>query len=138
MVSPRKALLFGVLIWLIAFLVAFAIYPIRESYRPLFESIMPVVLTLGTVFFAHRYLKGVQAGAGREGLLIGLLWMATNIIIDLPLMLSPSPMQMTLADYFADIGVTYALIPIITTGMGFTSAQAGEGASSGSVAESSD
>lgn len=135
MVALRKALLFGVFIWMIAFLVAFAIFPIRESSRPLFESIMPVVLALATVFFAHRYFKGVQTGFAREGLLLGLVWMGTNILIDLPLMLSPSPMQMTLADYVADIGVTYALIPIITTGVGLVRAQGGEGVSRSDGAE---
>jgi hypothetical protein len=138
MVALRRALLFGVLIWLIAFLVAFGIYPIRESSRPLFESIMPVVLTLATVFFAQRYFSGVRAGFVREGLLIGLVWMGTNIVIDLPLMLSPSPMQMTLADYVADIGVTYALIPIITTGIGFVRAQAERSASPDLEAEGPD
>ena len=37
---------------------------------------------------------------------------------DLPFMLSPSPMQMSLGEYVSDIGATYLLIPIITSGMG--------------------
>jgi uncharacterized membrane protein YpjA len=128
MVATRKAVLFGFLLWAIAFVVAFAIFPIRGSSRPLFESIMPVVLAGATVFFAHRYFKGVRARFSREGLLLGLLWFGVNVAIDLPLMLTPSPMQMSLSDYVADIGLTYALIPIITTGMGFARAQGGSSA----------
>lgn len=123
MVALRKGVLFGVLIWATAFVVAFAIFPIRESYRPLFESIMPVVLAGATVFFAHRYFRGVFAGFAKEGLFLGLLWFGVNVAIDLPLMLAPSPMQMSLSDYCADIGLTYALIPIITVGMGIARAQ---------------
>ncbi len=123
MVSLRKAFLFGFLIWLIAFVVAFAIFQIRETSRPLFESIMPVVLAASTVVFAIRYFKSVSTRFAREGLLLGLVWMATNIIIDLPLMLSPSPMQMSLSEYVADIGLTYLLIPVITTGIGLVRAQ---------------
>ena len=130
MVALRKALLFGLFIWITAFAVAFAIFPVRESSRPLFESIMPVVLSAATVFFAHRYFRHVHRGFQREGVLLGLVWLATNVVIDLPLMLAPSPMQMTLAEYFGDIGLTYALIPIITTGMGLVRAQAGPGPSS--------
>lgn len=129
MVAARKALIFGVLIWVTAFAVAFAIFPVRESSRPLFESIMPVVLAATTVFFAYRYFKGVQSGFAREGLLLGLVWFATNVLIDLPLMLAPSPMQMTLGDYVGDIGLTYVLIPIITTGIGLVRAQGGPDAS---------
>ena len=55
----------------------------------------------------------------------GLLWFAVNVAIDLPLMLAPSPMQMSLSEYVANIGLTYALIPIITVGMGIARAQGG-------------
>lgn len=125
MVAPRKALLFGFLVWITAFVVAFAVFPVRESSRPLFESIMPVVLAAATVFFAHRYFKGVRARFAKEGLLLGLVWMGINVAIDLPLMLSPSPMQMRLPEYVADIGLTYVLIPIITTGIGMGRALGG-------------
>ena len=46
MTSVRKAVLFGFLIWLIPFVVAFIIFPLRESSRPLFESIMPVTVAV--------------------------------------------------------------------------------------------
>jgi hypothetical protein len=127
-VAPRKALLFGLFIWVTAFAVAFAIFPLREAARPLFESIMPVVLAALTVFFAHRYFGHVQGGFVREGALLGVVWMAVNVGIDLPLMLSPSPMQMTLPEYVGDIGLTYLMIPIITTGIGLVRAQGGPGA----------
>ncbi len=123
MVSWRRALLFGFFVWLVAFLVAFAIFQIRESSRPLFESIMPVVLATATVFFAQRYFIHVGARFRREGLFLGLVWMGVNVAIDVPLMLSPSPMQMTLGEYLADIGLTYAMIPVITAGMGLVRAQ---------------
>lgn len=125
MVALRKGVLFGFFIWATAFVVAFAIFPIREASRPLFESIMPVVLAGATVFFAHRYFRGVERSFAKEGLLLGLLWFGINVVIDLPLMLAPSPMQMSLSDYLADIGLTYALIPIITAGMGIARAQGG-------------
>ena len=124
MVALRKALVFGVLVWLTAFVVAFLIFPLRESSRPVFESIMPVVLAAATVFFAVRYFRDVHDRFAREGLLLGLMWMGINLAIDLPLMLSPSPMQTTLADYVGDIGLTYFLIPTITTGIGLVRSQA--------------
>lgn len=123
MFALRKALLFGVLIWLIAFAVAFAIFPLRETSRPLFESIMPVALALATVFFAARYFEVVESRFVSEGFLLGIIWMAVNLGIDLPLMLSPSPMQMTPGEYLGDIGLTYLLLPVITTGMGVVAAQ---------------
>ncbi|MGH7675162.1 MAG: hypothetical protein ACREMV_07805, partial [Gemmatimonadales bacterium] len=52
MVSLRKALLYGLFIWLITFGVAFAIFPLRASARPLFESVMPVALACSVVALA--------------------------------------------------------------------------------------
>lgn len=133
MVSIRRAFVSGVALWFIAFAAAFAVFPLRESNRPLFESIMPVVLALGTVLLAHRYFRNVPGRFAREGLLLGLLWLGVNLAIDLPLMLSPSPMQMTLSEYLADIGITYLLIPVITTGMGWSRAEKEMGSGQGTA-----
>ncbi len=48
-----------------------------------------------------------------------MTWFLINVIIDLIMFLPVSPMQMTLNDYMADIGITYLIIPVITMGMGY-------------------
>ena len=118
MVAIRKAVLFGFLVWLAAFVVAFLIYPIRESSRPLFESIMPVVVASATATCAVVYFRGVNRSYLREGLVLGCLWFAINVLIDMPLMLVGGPMKMTVGQYVADIGLTYLIIPAVTVGIG--------------------
>jgi hypothetical protein len=117
MTSFRKALLFGLGIWAIPFVVAFLIFPLRESWRALFESIMPVVVTLATVSFGVVYFKKVESGFLKEGVVVGALWLLISVVIDLPLMLS-GPINMSLVDYMADIGLTYLIIPAIMIGLG--------------------
>jgi hypothetical protein len=124
MTSIGRALLFGFLTWLVPFLVAFAIFPIRESSRPLFESIMPVAIAGAVVAFALVYFGRVRQGFVREGLLLGTLWLAMSVLIDLPLMLLGGPMQMTAGQYVADIGTTYLMIPLITVGIAIASGRA--------------
>ena len=124
MTSTGKALLFGLAVWLIPFVVAFLVFPLRESSRPLFESIMPVAVAGATVVLGVAYFERVAQGAVREGMLLGCLWLAICIAIDAPLMLLGGPMQMTIGEYLADIGVTYLMIPIITTGLGLVRARA--------------
>ena len=124
MASKGKAVLFGFLIWLTAFLVAFLIFPLRESSRPLFESIMPVTVAAATVAFAVVYFRGVTSNHSKEGIVLGCLWFAISVVIDLPLFLFESPMQMTLSQYFGDIGLTYLIIPAITTGIGLACGKA--------------
>ncbi len=118
MKSFKSALLVGFLVWLVPFGVAVLIFPLRATERPLFESIMPVVVTLITVLSAHRYLAKVDRSFLKEGVYLGLLWFPLSMGIDL-LMVSQGPMKMTLVDYLKDIGLTYLIIPTITVGSGY-------------------
>ncbi len=131
MAAFGRALLFGFLVWLIPFVVAFAIFPLRQSARPLFESIMPVTLTLVVVAFGLTYFKGVTRGFVREGVFLGLLWMAVSWVIDAPLMLLGGPMKMSIGDYAADIGLTYLIMPIVTVALGLALARNAARAGSG-------
>jgi len=114
-----KIILFGFLVWLIPFLVAFVIFPLRASMRPLFESIMPLTLTIVVVILAYYYLKNIKANFVKESVIIGFTWFIIDIAIDLVMFLPASPMQMSFVDYMMDIGLTYVMIPVITIGMGY-------------------
>lgn len=114
-----KIFLYGFILWLVPFVVSFIIYPLKTAGSPLFESIMPLVISLTTVVLAFWYLKNWDGNHTAEGVILGVSWVMTSIIIDLVLFLSPSAMQMSLTDYLADIGITYLMIPFITGGMGF-------------------
>lgn len=112
-----KIIFFGFLVWLVPFVVSFFIYPLKTAGNPLFESVMPVIITIITVVLASIYLKNAEGDLLREGALIGVAWFLISVIIDLFLFLPPSPMQMSITSYFMDIGITYIIIPIITMGM---------------------
>ncbi len=115
----KTIMLFGFLIWLIPFVVSFFIFPLRSSSRPLFESIMPVVLTSAVVFFTVRYLSKINREFVKEGIFIGIVWAVISLVIDLILFMPESQMQMTLSDYMMDIGITYWIILIIPLGSAY-------------------
>ena len=117
MTTWRRAILLGFLVWVVPFVVGLISFPIRELWRALFESIMALILSVTTVISASIYFKHVENKYLREGISIGLLWFTMCILIDLPLF-SYGPMKMNLKDYAADIGLTYVMIPTITTGFG--------------------
>lgn len=114
-----KICLFGFLVWLIPLIVSFLIFGLHEDYRPLFESIMTVAVTLSVVIFSVLHFKTVDKDYVKEGVMIGITWLIINLIIDLIIMvLLESPMQMSIGDYMMDIGLTYVIIPVITIGFG--------------------
>ena len=120
MTSLAKAVGFGVLVWLVPFVVAVLVFPLHESSRPLFESIMAVTVTATAMVFGLLYMKQVAGDFVRESIRLGILWFIIAIVIDAPLMLIGGPMKMSLAQYMADIGVTYLCIPVVTWGIGVT------------------
>jgi hypothetical protein len=119
MTSTKKVLIFGVLLWVIPFAVSILIFPIRNSDRPLFESIMPVVVVLCTVIFSNLYLGNVSSHFLKEGILTGTIWLVFSLAIDLVLFMTDSPMHMSFLDYIKDIGLVYLTIPLVTVGFGF-------------------
>jgi hypothetical protein len=120
MKSLKLAVIYGFLIWLIPFIVSVVIFPIHDTNRPLFESIMPVAGVASALFFLILYFRKVSGNYLQEGVRLGILWLAISLVIDLFMFLpSNSPMSMSLADYISDIGVTYLAIPTLTIGVGF-------------------
>jgi hypothetical protein len=117
MTSWRRALGLGFLAWLIPFVVAFAAFPFREQARPLFESIMAITVTATAVVLGLTYFRRLEEASVHEGFLAGLIWLVICVAIDAPLMLLGGPMKMSLGAYMADIGLTYAAIPVVTSGL---------------------
>jgi fumarate reductase subunit C len=116
--SPKIAILSGFLLWLAPFIVSLVISPVRSSDRAFFETIMPVVITLAIIAFSYLYFKDVKVGYLKEGMAIGAIWLLISLAFDL-LMFSWGPMAMGFTDYMKDIGLTYLIYPIVTTGIGY-------------------
>ncbi|MBI1750369.1 MAG: hypothetical protein HY234_16200 [Acidobacteria bacterium] len=116
--DTKKAVWYGFLLWLIPFCVAVALFRVRTDNRPLFDSIMPVVLTVCVMWLLNLYFQAATGNVVREALLLGGLWLLMSLALDYP-MFSYGPMKMSLAEYASDIGVAYLLIPAATIGAGF-------------------
>lgn len=114
---------FAVLAWLLPFVAALAMSPLRESRRTLFESLIAVALATSTVLLGCIYLRRSSGGYLTQGVRIGVVWMMANWALD-ALMFSSGPMKMSLEDYAADIGVTYLMIPPITIGLAIAASAA--------------
>lgn len=125
MKSLKWVVVYGVLLWLIPFAISFAIFPLRNSERALFESVMAVTVTVCCVIFANLYFRQVTADFLREGALVGFLWLAISIVFDSPIFFG-GPIQMSPLDYLKDIGVTYLIYPVITLGFSWRLAQGKE------------
>ncbi|MCX6274567.1 MAG: hypothetical protein NTV09_05125 [Bacteroidetes bacterium] len=115
-----KNILLGFLSWLIPFVVSFFFYrPGGELVVPYatFKSTIMAVGMISGSYLLFRYFKLVDTDFIRHGVIVGLSWLAINIVLD-SVILIPI-MKTTFQDYFMSIGIGYAGIPAISIAMGY-------------------
>ena len=117
MKSYLVALRYGFLVWLIPFIVSVLIYPLKESQAPLFESIMPVIITASVVVFFMLFLRKPESRSLKAWIIVGIMWFLLCFLLDLTMFIW-GPMKMPFTAYIKDIGLTYLIIPIISYGFG--------------------
>jgi len=114
--SFARELAFAVAAWLVPFVVAVSIQSLKSSQPRHFESIMAITLAATIVLLGCVYLRKATGPFAARGVRIGLVWTVANLALDAP-MFSGGPMQMSFAEYMADIGIAYLMIPVITIGL---------------------
>ena len=118
--SITKIVAFGFFVWLIPFLISFLFYSpdgnvVIDVF--LFKTIMMVLSTGVAAFFMVIFFKSVDGCYLKQGLLLGFVWFAINLSLDLFILLSIS--QMTLDSYIAQIGLRYLTMPIMSTALAY-------------------
>jgi hypothetical protein len=116
-----KMFLYGLIVWMVPFIVSFAFvdsqgnFTINETF---FKSIMVVTGAFVGVVLAVRYFRDVETDYLNEGVFLGSIWLLVNLALDLS-MVYGGFFQMTVMQYFTDIGMRYLSMPIYTIGMGY-------------------
>jgi hypothetical protein len=112
----RQALGLGFLSWLLPFLFAIPVFPLKQMNPPLFDILMSLAVIGAATLLGRRYFHG-SAGqpAVIEAMLVGFLWLAINLVCDYP-MFSYGPMKMTAGRYYSEIGASYLLYPAFLAG----------------------
>lgn len=118
--KPLKIILYGFLLWLIPFITSFLFYTKEGTLTIdlfLFKSIMIVVGSAFGALLLALYFKKTEKNYLREGITIGIIWFIVSIILDLIILVPMS--QMSIANYFSEIGIRYLTIPIMSTTIGY-------------------
>jgi uncharacterized membrane protein YvlD (DUF360 family) len=105
-----RAILFGLLSWVIPFVVSFAAFPLKKSNAPLFSTLMYLVVLVTAGALLNFYFRK-RAVSVREAALVGAVWLAINLICDYP-MFAYGPMKMTPLGYYSEIGLVYLTYPV--------------------------
>lgn len=117
-----KRIVLGFIVWLVPFAVSFLFYSPDGSLvidLLFFKTIMVVVSGLTGTGLAVWYFKSVKTSFLQEGVWLGLTWLLVNWAADL-LFVAVGFFELSIPQYFMEIGLRYLNAPIVTIGLGFS------------------
>jgi len=83
----------------------------------LIKSIMIVLSSVFGAFLLIIYFRKIDLNFLREGVSIGVSWFVINCILDILVLLPFTGMSLT--TWFAQIGMRYLMIPVMSISMGY-------------------
>lgn len=112
MQSTKRAVLYGIGVWILLTAVSSFLFALEKRDDSLFESIKLISLAAIVVGFFVAYLRLVKKGSLGEGVLVGACWLAITIVLDLALY-ALGLFNISLADYFKDVASSYLIMPVL-------------------------
>ena len=120
MKNVLRVLLLGLITWIVPFVAGFLFFDQTGQLGIdvyLFKTIMIIVGGLIGSVAIIAYFKRQNIYFLKHGILIGFVWFAMNIILDIFILIPIS--DMSLHEYFNQIGLRYLLIPIMCVLCGY-------------------
>ena len=121
MKSIKKNIFYGLLVWIIPFVISFAFYSSNGELtidKIFFKTIMIITGTFVGVFLIVKYFKSVENSFLKEGILLGISWLLINWFLDFIVLIPMS--DMSYFSYFTEIGLRYLTFPIISVGIAYS------------------
>ena len=123
-----RIILYGIIVWLIPFLVAIPFYSpdvTIQASDQLFKSIMIVTGSIVGAYLLIRLFSDIQEKFIQTGWIIGGIWLIINWFLDAVILLPLNGMDP--ATYFSQIGLRYLMIPVMSIMGGYIGENAKKG-----------
>jgi len=102
--------------WAVPFLASFLFFdPATQKLtidETFFKSIMIVLSSALGAFLLVKYFEGVQTDFVKEGITVGIAWLAINWVLDIIILLPMN--KMDAVTYFMQIGLRYLIAPAMS------------------------
>ena len=125
--QPLRLFGFGILLWLIPFLVSFLLY--TPAGTPVvgiafFNSIMGIILIAVAAVLLYKYFRHITVNYLGEAIKVGVIWFLISVVLDV-LILVPFT-KMDLGNYAANIALGYVTIIVMALFAGYLLESKGE------------
>ena len=115
----KLAITLGFIIWIFTYILTSIFNPIFTDYLPHINISVPIIIILITTLFGIIYIRNIEENEVIEGILVGIVFIAIDIICDMIFFIIPNNQSLIVADYPLHVISMIIIILTITTFLGY-------------------
>ena len=115
----KRAIIFGILIWLITYALTSILNPIFTVNLPNINIVVPITIIIVTGFFGILYIREINSNEVIEGILAGIIFTIIDIILDYTFFVLPNNNALIVENFPSHVISMIIIILSITTFLGY-------------------
>ncbi len=115
----KLAIVYGVLTWVLIYLLTEVFYPLFINFIPNFNIAIPLIIIIVTGFFGILYIRNIEENEVVEGILIGMVFIIIDIMLDYIVFILPQHTNIIVENYFIHLISMIIITLLITTFLGY-------------------
>ena len=115
----KRAIIFGILIWLITYALTSILNPIFTDNLPNINIVVPITIIIVTGFFGILYIREINSNEVIEGILAGIIFTIIDIILDYTFFVLPNNNALIVENFPSHVISMIIIILSITTFLGY-------------------
>ena len=115
----KLAVIYGILIWIVTYVISLIVEPIITINTPYNNLIIPLCIIIVTGFFGIIYIRNVNEDELIEGILVGILFIAIDIILDTVFFVILHNKNILFSNFLDHIILMSIIMLIITSFLGY-------------------
>ena len=117
--KSKRAIIFGILIWLITYALTSILNPIFTVNLPNINIVVPITIIIVTGFFGILYIREINSNEVIEGILAGIIFTIIDIILDYTFFVLPNNNALIVENFPSHVISMIIIILPITTFLGY-------------------
>lgn len=115
----KRAIIFGILIWLITYILTSVLNPIFTDNLPNINIVVPITIIVVTGFFGILYIREIDSNEVMEGILAGIIFLIVDAILDYIFFIMPNHRALIIDNFPLHVVSMIVIILSITTFLGY-------------------
>ena len=115
----KLEVIYGILIWIVTYVISLIVEPIITINTPYNNLIIPLCIIIVTGFFGIIYIRNVNEDELIEGILVGILFIAIDIILDTVFFVILHNKNILFSNFLDHIILMSIIMLIITSFLGY-------------------